>query len=87
MIFQCIQVDDELQSSEKSTPLETKEISDNKLDTQLDQEKSKLVDSKTKTKKVIKKKSRESVKLDNDKQVKEESRPKASENKDVCLVF
>ena len=87
MIFQCIQVDDELKSSEKPTLVEIQEISENKLDTQLDQDKSKLVESKSKTKKVIKKKSRESVKQDDEEQVKDESRSKASENKDVCLVF
>ena len=89
MIFQCIQVDNELQSSEKATPVEINEISENKLGTQLDQDKSKLVESKTKTKKVIKKKSKESesFKLENEQQVKDESRSKASENKDVCLVF
>ena len=86
MIFQCIQVDDELQSTEKPTPVEINKISENKLDTQLDQDKSKLVESKTKTKKVIKKKSKESVKLDNDEQVKDESRTKAPEIKDVCLL-
>ena len=89
MIFQCIQVDNELQSSEKATPVEINEISENKLGTQLDQDKSKLVESKTKTKKVIKKKSKESeiVKLENEQQVKDESRSNDSVNKDVCLVF